>query len=312
MQLNGCMMTKQPDVEMEDLRVEREIVVRAGVERVFAALTDPALFPTWGPERIEGKLAVGERPVFDFGGGGKCAVYVVALEAPRYFAYRWVQGETDPAILLGDPLAVPNNTLVEFHLDKVEQGTRVRVVESGKAPVGLVPKQALDQMGKGWELMLAGLPRHFAAETMAVSDRIENQIVLQAPRDKVFAALSDPTGWWAQKVEGTLAAGEQVLLDFGQFGKVVIHVEAVRAPAHLAYRWIPGGDDPARRMEDPRKHPSTLVEFHLDEVPEGTRVRQSESGFLSLPGGAGPPFKRAHQAWGVILGLLEHRFEAAG
>src|SRR5687768_1760958 len=117
MQSMGCMI--KPPVEMEELRVEREIVVRAGLARVFAALTDPALFPTWGPERIEGKLAVGERPVLDFGAGGRCAVYVVALEPPRYFAYRWVQGKTDPAIILSDPLAVPNNTLVEFHLTKV-------------------------------------------------------------------------------------------------------------------------------------------------------------------------------------------------
>jgi hypothetical protein len=65
-------------------------------------------------------------------------------------------------------------------------------------------------------------------------------------------------------------------------------------------------------MEDPRQGPSTLVAFDLDEVPEGTRVRQSESGFLALPGDATPHFKRAHQAWGVILGLLAHHFEAAG
>jgi uncharacterized protein YndB with AHSA1/START domain len=297
---------------MEELRVEREIVVHAGMDRVFAALTDPALFPTWGPQRIEGKLAVGERPILDFGPGGKCAVYVVALEAPRYFAYRWVQGETDPAIILGDPLAVPNNTLVEFRLDKVEQGTRVRVTETGMAPVGLVPKSALDQMGKGWELMLAGLPRHFASEGMAVADRIENEIVVPAPRARVFAALAEPTRWWAQQADGKMAPGEQVLLDFGQFGKVALLVEAVRPPDRLAFRWVQGVDDLALRKEDPRQHPSTLVELTLDEVPGGTRVRQVESGFLALPGEVGPHFKRAYQGWGVILGLLAHHLESPG
>jgi uncharacterized protein YndB with AHSA1/START domain len=301
-------MTKQ-QLEMEELRVEREIVVRGGIERVFAALTDPALFPTWGPERIEGKLAVGERPVLDFGAGGRCAVYVVALEAPRYFAYRWAQGETDPAIILGDPLAVPNNTLVEFRLDKVEQGTRVRVTESGMAPVGVVPKGALDQMGKGWEIMLAGLPRYFAAEGQPTSDRIDNQIVVPAARARVFAALTAPTGWWAHKAEGKMAAGEQVLLDFGQFGKIAIAVEAARSPDYVAFRWVQGVDDPALRQRDPRQHPSTLVEFQLDEVPEGTRVRQSESGFSSLPGDVARHFKRAYQGWGVILALLEHHLE---
>jgi uncharacterized protein YndB with AHSA1/START domain len=205
---------------------------------------------------------------------------------------------------------VPNNTLVEFRLEKVEQGTRVRVTESGMAPVGVVPKGALDQMGKGWELMLAGLPRHFASEGLSLADRLENEIVLPAPKAQVFAALIEPTRWWAQKAEGKMAPGELVMLDFGQFGKIAVYVEAVRAPDRLAFRWVQGVDDPARRQADPRTAPSTLVELTLDEVPGGTRVRQSESGFLALPGDVAPHFKRAYQGWGVILGLLAHHLEA--
>jgi hypothetical protein len=34
---------------------------------------------------------------------------------------------------------------------------------------------------------------------------------------------------------------------------------------------------------DVLKEPNTLCEFHLEEVPEGTRVRLIESGFASLP-----------------------------
>ena len=140
-------------------RVQRETFARAPITKVFAALTDPALFPTWGPERVIGTIAPGERPVFDFGWGGKCAVYVVAVDAPRYFAYRWMQGVHDPDKLLGDPLAGPN-TLVEFFLEERDGGTSVRVVESGIDKLPPNPEVNIDEgienMGKGWELMLGG------------------------------------------------------------------------------------------------------------------------------------------------------------
>ena len=110
-------------------RVERQILIRTSIEQAFAALTDPARYPTWGPERVEGKLEPGERPVLDFGpgGGGKVRVYVVALEPPQYFAYRWMQGEHDPERLLQDPLSGPN-TLVEFRLEQLGDEVRVSVV----------------------------------------------------------------------------------------------------------------------------------------------------------------------------------------
>ena len=39
--------------------VEREIVIKASRERVFAALINPNAFPRWGPEKIEGKVEPG-------------------------------------------------------------------------------------------------------------------------------------------------------------------------------------------------------------------------------------------------------------
>lgn len=88
-----------------------------------------------------GTIAVGERPVFDFGPSGKTAVDIVAIEPPRYFAYRWMQGVHDPEVLLGDPLAGPN-TLVELHLDEQRGGTRV-----------------IDKLERQWDRRLAALKR---------------------------------------------------------------------------------------------------------------------------------------------------------
>lgn len=290
-------------------RVEREIVIQGSIERAYAALTDPALFPTWGPVRVEGALVPGERPVLDFGpsGGGRVAVYVVAAEPPRYFAYRWKQGETDPEALLGDPLAGPN-TLVEFHLDEIEAGTRVRVVESGIADLPSMagvadPDQALEQMGKGWELMLGGLPRALAGGEPA--DRLEEQLELPAARDRVFDALVHPERWWYATVEGAFAAGEAPVVDFGQFGRYRFAILAIDPPHHLAYRANLWAEDPEVCLADPRTAPSTLVEIRLVEAGAATRVELVESGFDALPGAPrAARYRRARQGWGVSLGML--------
>jgi uncharacterized protein YndB with AHSA1/START domain len=254
-------------------RVERETFMRAPIDKVFAALTDPAQFPTWGPERVTGRIAPGERPIFDFGWSGKCAVYVVAVEAPRYFAYRWIQGVQDPEILLTDPLAHPNNTLVEFHLDETGDGrTRVRVVESGidKLPPNPAVNidDSLEQMGKGWELMIGGLPRHF---TFVPGDTLTTEISVPAATDRVHALLLDPKTWW-------MGAPPVEVTDHG--------------PTHVSYVWNRG---PA----------TTRIDFKLAAAGDAaTHVTHTESGFAAMPDSTFEA-KRAHQGWGVILAMLQ-------
>lgn len=288
--------------------VERDIVIKAPVERVFAALTDPACWPSWGPERMEGRFAPGERPLLDFGASGKARVYVVAIEPPRYFAYRWIQGQTDPEVVTGDPLAHPN-TLVEFFVEATGEGTRVRVVESGisKLPgMEAVEDQALDPMREGWRLMLGALQRAVEGGALEVGDRIDNQIVVRGAPELVFAKLANPVGWWAQSIDSAIEPGTDAVLDFGPFGRIAIHTVSVEAPRYLAFRWVQGGDDPVQRLGDARGPASTLVEFELEPADQGTRIKQSESGFEALPvDDLAPHYGRAHQAWGIILGLLE-------
>jgi uncharacterized protein YndB with AHSA1/START domain len=294
--------------------VQRHILIRGSIERAFAALTDQSLFPTWGPLRIEGKLEPGERPVLDFGpaGGGKTAIYVVAIEPPRYFAYRWPQGATDPLVLLSDPLSVPN-TLVEFRLEEVDGGTRVTVTESGISKLPGVPGMDLDaaieHMGEGWQLMLDGLGRYFDPESTKPEDRIENERLIAAPREHVFSTLTE-LRWWAERVESALVPGKSSVLDFGQFGRSRIHVVALEPGRYFAFRWLPM--DPAadleRRLVDPLALPSTLVEFRLEDAAGATRVLHSESGFLALADGA-QRYQGARGLWPMLLGLLERAFK---
>jgi uncharacterized protein YndB with AHSA1/START domain len=57
-----------------------------------------------------------------------------------------------------------------------------------------------------------------------------------------------------------------------------VTVEQMEPERLFSWRWRPGGDpdiDPAE--------PTTLVVFELEEIPEGTRLTVTESGFDQIP-----------------------------
>jgi len=118
------------------------------------------------------------------------------------------------------------------------------------------------------------------------TDRIEKSVLLRAPRSRVWRALTDSGefGTWFQAVlEGPFVVGETVdgRITYPGYEHVRFEVRVERMePEHLfALRWHPGADPP----EDPDAEPTTLVEFRLEEVPEGTRLTLVESGFDRLP-----------------------------
>ncbi len=151
------------EVKLQDT-IERELVLRAPIERVYASIADPAEIVKWFPDGVEGKFDPGERPIFDFGTYGRFAVYIVAAEPHRHFAYRWIPGgKYVPDGFLGDVLSEPN-TLVEFFLDEVPDGTRLRLRESGFAALSAEDNaQALKDNNEGWDAMLARLDKLMAS-----------------------------------------------------------------------------------------------------------------------------------------------------
>ena len=138
--------------------IEKEIVVRAPKERVYAALTTPEQFVKWFSIGVDGTFETGERPIVDFGEYGKFKIYVVAANPHDYFAYRCVPGSVYcPQGFLGDVLAEPN-TLVEFTLETVEGGTKVNLKESG---ISSLPPEVIEETLKGnsagWDFILGRL-----------------------------------------------------------------------------------------------------------------------------------------------------------
>jgi uncharacterized protein YndB with AHSA1/START domain len=134
--------------------IEREVTIRASKERIYNAITDPSQLVNWFPDAVEGKVEVGEQPVFDFGKYGKTQVYIAAADPFDYFAYRWTSHNEHTTDSLGDVLSRAN-TLVEFRLTETPDGTVVRVTESGfsKLPQAVAEKAFEDNSG-GWTFML--------------------------------------------------------------------------------------------------------------------------------------------------------------
>lgn len=122
---------------------------------------------------------------------------------------------------------------------------------------------------------------------MATTDRIEKQIVLQAPIARVWRALADTRQfgeWFRVKLEGEFQPGQwirgQILHPGYEHLKFEVQVERIEPMRLFSFRGpaeaVPPGADPASVA-------NTLVEFHLEEVPEGTKLTVIESGFASLP-----------------------------
>jgi uncharacterized protein YndB with AHSA1/START domain len=112
-------------------------------------------------------------------------------------------------------------------------------------------------------------------------DRIEREIVIAAPPERVWPLVAEP-GFWAtddENLRGTEAAeGESLVARHSEHGDFPVRMEKVEPPHYLACRWVS-----AFQGEELREDNSTLVEFTLTPEGNGTRLRVVESGFATLP-----------------------------
>lgn len=121
------------------------------------------------------------------------------------------------------------------------------------------------------------------------NDRIERSIVINAPRDRVWHALSNAEvfgTWFGAKLEGqSFAPGRRVRGQITVCGHedawFDVVVERVEPQNLLSYRWHPYAVDPA---VDYDKEEPTLVTFTLKDAPgNGTLLTVVESGFNKVP-----------------------------
>ena len=119
------------------------------------------------------------------------------------------------------------------------------------------------------------------------TDRITKQILLRAPRARVWQALTNAQQfgeWFGVKLDTDFAPGAHVS------GKVLqpgyehipfqLTVERIEPERFFSWRWHPYSGEPDA---DYSKEPSTLVSFELEERADGTLLTVHESGFESIP-----------------------------
>ncbi|HMG23408.1 MAG TPA: SRPBCC family protein [Kofleriaceae bacterium] len=133
---------------------------------------------------------------------------------------------------------------------------------------------------------------------MSNTDRIEKKVLLRAPRERVWRAISDAKQfgtWFGVEFDGPFVAGQRIT---GKMTPTKVDPEVARMqepyagmafdytvdriePMQLfSFRWHPFAIDP---KVDYSKEPATLVVFELEEVAGGTQLTITESGFDRIP-----------------------------
>ena len=130
------------------------------------------------------------------------------------------------------------------------------------------------------------------------TDCIEKQVLLKAPRERVWRALSeaDQFGtWFGVRFDGPFVEGERLT---GRIAPTQVdeEVAAMQTPyegtpfewqlekiepmRRIAFRWHPFGVD---KTIDYSHEPMTLIVFELRDAPGGILLTVTESGFDKLP-----------------------------
>jgi uncharacterized protein YndB with AHSA1/START domain len=120
------------------------------------------------------------------------------------------------------------------------------------------------------------------------TDRIERNILLKAPRSRVWRALSNAEefgDWFGVALKGkTFAAGQRMQgqITHPGYEHIVwdVLIERLEPERLFSWRWHPAAVEPS---VDYSKEATTLVVFELKEVEGGTLLSVVESGFDSLP-----------------------------
>jgi len=147
------------------------------------------------------------------------------------------------------------------------------------------------------------------------SNRIEKQVVVRAPRARVWRALSDAREfgtWFGVRPTSAFTPG-------GRVSGAVTHkgyehltwdvtIVAMEPERKFSWRWHPG----AVSASDVPDEPTTLVEFELADVDGGTLVTVVETGFDAIPATRrGDAFRSNDEGWGAQIDAIRRHVEAA-
>lgn len=142
------------------------------------------------------------------------------------------------------------------------------------------------------------------------TDRIEKQVLIRAPRSRVWRALTDAKEfgtWFGVNLEGRFEPGAEVK------GKITtpgwdhltmnVVIERMEPERLFSYRWHPYAVDP---KVDYSEEAMTLVAFELEEMTSGTRLTVVESGFDKIPAARrAEAFRMNEGGWAAQMANIE-------
>ena len=145
-------------------RIERKILLKAPLARVWRALSDAKEFGDWFGVDFKGKtFAAGKavRGQITYPGYEHIVmeVFIERVVPERLLSWRWHPAAIDPAV---DYSQEPT-TLVVFELEEGDGGTLLRVVESGFDNVPLARRATAFRMNSsGWDEQMKNIEKHVA------------------------------------------------------------------------------------------------------------------------------------------------------
>ena len=123
--------------------------------------------------------------------------------------------------------------------------------------------------------------------TTTSTDRIEKQITLDAPRSRVWRALTEVeqfNTWFGVSlvtpfVPGTEVSGQLKIRGY-EHVTMTIWIETMEPERFFSFRWHPYAIEAG---VDYSAEPTTLVSFTLEDAGAGTQLSIVESGFDAIP-----------------------------
>ena len=147
---------------MQD-RIEKTIDLRAPIQRVWRALTDHKEFGAWFRVALEKPFVVGEITEGNITYPGyehmRLEARVVTMDDNKLFAFNWrpIPDEN------GESPLGELETLVEFKLEAIAAGTRLKIIESGFASLqteDAARAEAIRLNTQGWEMQVENIAAH--------------------------------------------------------------------------------------------------------------------------------------------------------
>ena len=264
---------------MDDMKVERSIWIDALPERVWQAISDPDQIAQWFlPPMMGFGMTLAEDGTLSvmMGEMGVAVARLEGLDAPRQLT----------STSLPDDLIAAT-----YSLEPDMKGTRVTVRVRGLEALSVdAAQERMGALGTGWSKALENLkafvegrelphPEGFVAsvygfrretpQTLAV----ERSIWIDAPRERVWQAITDPAQigqWFSPGTEwhgtGLQVGGRLAVYDAATDTEMYTQlIDVVEAPRYLV-----------TRQEDPPQH---LTIWTLNEEDGGTRLTLTYTGF---------------------------------